>query len=145
MKFRGGNGTVSDVLYENIVIDQPIQWGIWIGPAQQSDSADLCAPHPCSICWPFLPDQKCPGVPGARYINITLRNITVLNPGRSAGVLIADASAPMENVVFDNVVVKNAKKEDPWGDGFDCENVNGVATGGTDPVPSCFKKAATLQ
>ena len=79
-------------------------------------------------------------MPSCRYINITLRNVTVMNPQRSAGVLIADASTPMENIVFDNVVVKNARKEDPWGDGYDCEHVNGVATGTTDPVPSCFKK-----
>jgi hypothetical protein len=51
MKFRG-SGNISDVLYENIVMDEPEQWPIWIGPAQQSDSVDLCAAHPCSICWP---------------------------------------------------------------------------------------------
>ena len=54
MKFRG-EGTIEDVTYENIVIDNPSQWPIWIGPAQQSDSKNLCAAHPCSICWPTLP------------------------------------------------------------------------------------------
>lgn len=139
MKFRGGNGTISDVVYENIVIDHPSQWAIWIGPAQQSDSDDLCAAHPCSICWPELPGATCPGVPGALYANITLRNITVISPKQSPGVLIADPSTPMQNVVFDNVKVSNPGSE-PWGNSFyKCENVNGVATGTTDPVPPCFK------
>ena len=39
--------SIEDVLYENITIDEPEQWPIWIGPAQQSDTADLCAAHPC--------------------------------------------------------------------------------------------------
>jgi polygalacturonase len=51
MKFRGNGGIVSNVTYENIVMDQPEQWPIWIGPAQQSDSDNLCAPNGgCSIC-----------------------------------------------------------------------------------------------
>ena len=40
MKFRGGDttegGRVSNVLYENIYMEAPEQWAIWIGPAQQS-------------------------------------------------------------------------------------------------------------
>eukprot|EP00038_Savillea_parva_P006047 m.161370 g.161370 ORF g.161370 m.161370 type:complete len:429 (+) comp12066_c0_seq1:139-1425(+) len=140
LKFRGGNGSVSDVLYENIVMDDPEQWAIWIGPAQQSDSKNPCAPHPCSICWPTIPDAVCPGVPGAQYANITLRNITVNNPKQSPGVLIADASTPMQNIVFDNVVINNPASS-PWGNDFyKCENVQGIATGGTTPVPPCFKK-----
>jgi hypothetical protein len=31
MKFRGNGGVVSNVTYENIVMDQPQQWPIWIG------------------------------------------------------------------------------------------------------------------
>ena len=40
MKFRGSDteegGRVSNVLYENIYMDAPEQFAIWIGPAQQS-------------------------------------------------------------------------------------------------------------
>merc|ERR1712110_554643 len=53
-KFRGDNGRISNVLFENIYIEAPEQWAIWIGPAQQSDSSSLCAAHPCSLCWPQL-------------------------------------------------------------------------------------------
>ena len=38
MKFRAGEGgLIEDILYENMYIDTPSQWPIWIGPAQQSD------------------------------------------------------------------------------------------------------------
>ena len=69
--------------------------------------------------------------------NITLRNITINNPKLSAGVLLANASDPMRAIVFDNVVVNNPASK-PFGDGYYCENVHGVATGNTRPVPACF-------
>lgn len=39
--------SISDILYENILIERPKQWGIWIGPAQQTG-------NPCSLLWPHL-------------------------------------------------------------------------------------------
>ncbi|GAB5363910.1 hypothetical protein AAMO2058_000923900 [Amorphochlora amoebiformis] len=140
-KFRAGEkpGLISNVLFENIVIDAPEQWGIWIGPAQQSDSNDLCAAHPCSLCWPMLPFSKCDMPVSGSYENITLRNISILNPGKSPGVLLGNSKNPMRNVLFDNVKVLNPKKK-PWRhDYYKCVGVNGVATGGTWPVPECFK------
>lgn len=38
MKFRGPHyegGRIEDVMFENITIESPLQWPIWIGPAQQ--------------------------------------------------------------------------------------------------------------
>ena len=35
MKFRG-SGVVSNVVYENIIMDSPEQWSIWIGPLARS-------------------------------------------------------------------------------------------------------------
>jgi len=144
MKFRAvdhaGAGVISNVLYENIWMEEPEQWPIWIGPAQQSDSWNLCAGHPCSICWPSVPFTKCHPSLGT-YANITLRNITVNNPKMSPGVLLGDSSNPMQNVVFEDVVVNNPGSK-PWGnESYMCENVNGIAKGRTSPVPPCFKKA----
>ena len=34
--YRDTAGLVENVLYENITIVEPEQWGIWIGPAQQA-------------------------------------------------------------------------------------------------------------
>lgn len=141
MKFRGGDtpGRISNVLYENIIIDNPEQWPIWIGPAQQSDSVELCAAHPCSICWPELKGAECNPPPAGSYVNITLRNVTINNPKMSPGVILANATNPMVNVTFDSVVVNNPGAK-PWGDKYyECQNVHGVATGSTSPVPPCFK------
>jgi len=141
MKFRG-SGHVSDVLYENIVIDQPAQFAIWIGPAQQCDGCsltELCSTKggPCSICWPTV--GQCHGVENAFYRNITLRNVTVLNPKQSAGALIADKTSPMKNIVFEDVVVKNPASKPFGADNYKCDYVNGVAKGKTYPVPPCMK------
>ena len=134
-------GSIEDVLYENITIDEPEQWPIWIGPAQQSDTADLCAAHPCSICWPELPFTKCDAPAMGTMHNITLRRITINRPKMSPGVLIAPSANPATNVTFDGVVVNDP----PSGAGshggqyYRCDAFQGVATGGTSPVPPCFE------
>jgi len=140
MKFRS-NGHISDILYENIYMERPIQWAIWIGPAQQSDSSNLCAAHPCSLCWPTVPFSQCNAATGGFYKNIVLRNVTIQNPLGGTGVILAHGSSPMQGVTFDNVRVIDASSR--WLGGgvayHTCENVNGgIAKGNTWPVPSCF-------
>ena len=141
MKFRGDGGTIQDVTYENIVIDAPSWWPIWIGPAQQSDSNDLCAAHPCSLCWPDAPFATCKAG-ASTFRNILLRNITINGPRGSPGVLLGHATARMENVTFEDVVVNNPALLDT--DYHTCEGVgSGVATGTTRPVPACFEDQTT--
>jgi hypothetical protein len=86
-KFRDDAGTIEDVTYENILIDEPGQTAIWIGPAHpcslQSDSDKPCAAHPCSLCWPETPLSKCNLPAVATNKNIVLRIITV-NMGGNA-------------------------------------------------------------
>ena len=146
MKFRGGDedrgGSITNVLYENIYMEQPEQFAIWIGPAQQSDSSILCAAHPCSLCWPQLEDlgAECNMNKNFIYENITLRNVTILEPqfGYGQGVIIGNPETPMKNIVFDGVRVIGAS--DPNLESYhSCEGVeNGVAEGDTYPVPFCF-------
>jgi polygalacturonase len=140
MKFRADTGgLIADVLYENIVMDTPEQWPIWIGPAQQSDSNDLCAAHPCSLCWPIVPGAQCtPSL--STYRNVTLRNITIINPKQSPGLILANTSNPMTDIVFEDVIVKNPGSF-PLGEKYYlCDGVGtGVARGKTWPVPPCFK------
>ncbi|GAM22132.1 hypothetical protein SAMD00019534_053070 [Acytostelium subglobosum LB1] len=139
-KFRG-SGLISDVLYENIVMFEPEQWPIWIGPAQQSDNVDICLPHPCSLCWPEIPLAECNMPNNASYVDITLRNITVINPVKETGVIIGSATNPMTNILFDGVVFQNS--DGPVASYFACEHVaSGLATGGTYPVPSCFQSSS---
>jgi len=153
LKFRGA-GSISDVLYENIVIDEPSRWGIWIGPAQQVESGKSAngtshivnpcsAGGGCSLCWPMVPFTECHGTKNGLYRNITLRNITINNPKASPGVMMADKDSPMVGVVFDGVRVNNPGSS-KWGSNYNCENVQGgVAMGDTTPVPACFKDLTT--
>jgi hypothetical protein len=58
----------------------------------------------------------------------------------SPGVILSADDAPMEGIVFDNVVFNNPGDQ-PWGDDYyTCAGVkSGVATGTTWPVPPCFE------
>ena len=146
MKFGEGDeekgGRISNVLYENIYMEAPEQFAIWIGPAQQSDSSILCAAHPCSLCWPQLEDlgATCNMFPNFIYENITLRNITIQDPKFSygQGVIIGNLETPMENIVFDDVRVIDAANAEVERY-HTCKGVaTGVALGQTYPVPDCF-------
>lgn len=79
-------------------------------------------------------------MPAGTFRNILLRNISILNPKTSPGVILANVSTPMLNVTFDDVVVTNPGTE-PFGtDYYYCENVHGIATGKTWPIPPCFQQ-----
>ena len=119
MKFRRGDGgLIEDVTYENIVIDNNEQWPIWIGPAQQSDSRDLCYANPCSLCWPMVPGAECFGAPRSQYRNIVLRNIWIRNPSGSPGVILADPSMPIEGLLFEDVRVTTCQDTYRYRDSF---------------------------
>jgi len=150
LKFNGGAetqpGLIENVLYENIHIYEPEQWPIWIGPAQQADSRDVCHPNPCSLCWPTLPFSACSAPSDGRYNNITLRNVTIIRPKMSPGVIMGPSRSPMTNITFEDVRVVGPGWY-PWGDDFyHCEGVaSGIATGATWPVPPCFRDHTTSQ
>lgn len=133
---EGEHAIIEDVLYQNITISAPSQWAIWIGPAQQADSKNVC-----SMGWPSLsPLATCPVTANCTWRNITLRDITIIDPAESPGVIIGSQENPMQSVVFDNVVVKRGVKE-PWGkDGYACYGVDkdSVTKGRTWPVPPSF-------
>ena len=129
-----GTGEIRDVLYENIVIDNPTQWAVWIGPQQAVyDGA-------CSLLWPYVNlDKGCPVPLNMVWDNLVFRNITINNPAQSPGVIWGNEAGPMSNIVFDNVVV-NGAPDFPFGDAYLCRGVKGgVAKGGTNPAPSCFE------
>merc|ERR1712217_529770 len=124
---------------ENIVMDEPEQAPIWIGPAQQSDSRDFWAGNPCSIFWPQVPGTQCHVPLAGTFKIITLRNITINSPRQSPGLIFGNETNPMKDIVFDSVRV-NRPGSKPWGSNFyKCSNVQGVAQGSTWPVPPCFE------
>lgn len=113
MKFRAATpqkpGLISDVLYENIIIDSAEQWPIWIGPAQQAISGNPCTASPCSLCWPIVPGAHCEAISPSTFVNITLRNITINNLVTSAGVVLGDSKNgfPIDGITFDSVKINN--------------------------------------
>ena len=129
----GETGEITDVTYENILINNASQWSIWIGP-QQAGYKDAC-----SLLWPFVPTTSCPIPVGITWNNITLRNVTINGPQLSPGVILGNSSNPMLNILFDNVVVTKPGIL-PWGNRYyACEGVEGIAQGNTEPPPPCFK------
>lgn len=96
---------IEGVVYENITMESPSQWPIWIGPAQQADNTDFCHPNPCSLCWPMAPGSKCHVVQNAKFRNITLRNVHINNPARSPGVIFGNHMDTIDTVLFENVQV----------------------------------------
>lgn len=140
---KSGNSTdalasaeISRLTFEDVVMDAPSQVPIWIGPAQEADSAGAC-----SLLWPEAPFAKCPPPPTTiAWSDITLRRIAIVAPVQSPGLVLGNAQRPMRNVRFDNVTVTPADpSKRPWkGRFYHCEGVDGVASGGTAPVPPCF-------
>lgn len=129
----GARASISNILYQNITMYSPQQWAIWMGPAQQTGQK-------CPLYWPGVPNSQCLMSGAQTWTNITLRDITVYSPNRSPGVLIGNDTNPITNVLFDNVVI-HSPGDYPWGDQFyECDNIQGTATGTTDPIPPCFKK-----
>lgn len=90
------------------------------------------------MLWPWIPGLKCPAPIETVFTNITLRDVKVVQPQTSPGVILGNSTSPMTGIVFDHVVVEGGGTQ-PWGkDGYKCEGVKGIATGGTSPVPPCF-------
>ena len=147
MKFReiaeGQVSLVQDVTYENIYIKEPEQWGIWIGPAQQSDSRKFWQGHPCSLLWPEIPGATCKPAERGIYKNILLRNITLDNPKLQPGVILSSPDYLMQNITFDSVRVINWKGRKDRLQYKVCQGVNASSAqvlGETHPIPSCFKE-----
>lgn len=149
IKFRssgGAGGVIKDVLYENIRIEKPSAWPIWIGPAQQDIKQkdekfyNPCHGDPCSLCWPKVPFANCDS-PAGLFAHITLRNITIVKPKLSPGVIFGNSTNPIQGLVFDGVRVTDPPSDGAFGKKYYyCKGVSsGIAKGDTWPVPPCFK------
>ena len=153
IKFRksaANEGLIENVTYENIYIQKPESWPIWIGPQQAgikeaNQTYNPCHGDPCSLCWPgclktgtcTTLGASCPPVNGT-IRNLVLRNITINQPKLSPGIMIGDASNPV-HVTFDSVRFIDPPKDGAFKtDFFYVKGVNGVATGNTWPIPPGF-------
>ena len=129
-----GTGEITNILYEDIVIEGAEQWAFWIGPQQAGYGGAS------SLAWPYLPGTKCPVPDNITWNNLTFRNILIDSPSFSPGVILGNETNPMSNIHFDNVRVKNGWAIPWFGEYYKTENVvNATAIGGTNPVPPFFK------
>lgn len=103
-------GLIQDIRLENVTMERPTQWPIWIGPQQRTDDPnDACSANPCSLCWPMTTSAQCSPAEQATFRNITFKNVRINNPRISPGVILADERSPIEGLVFDNVRVTRGR------------------------------------
>ena len=132
----GSTGEITDIVYEDVTMTDPVWWPIWIGPQQQQEPGSKLG-RDCALQYPL---GQCPTQGCVTFSNITLRRVTVKGHALfSPGVLLGNASNPMRNVVFEDVVFENPAGRLPFPGGYKCESVDGVVLGRTSPVPSCFR------
>ena len=116
-----GDGLISRITYENIVINKPIWWAIYIGPQQQHQPNGGCDPG-CSFFYPIV--RECPTNPHVTISDVTLRNITTFDNVLPAGIIRCNSTNPCKNFVFEDVNVKS-KVWDILGYGYITEFVEG--------------------
>ncbi|EOD12567.1 hypothetical protein EMIHUDRAFT_436377 [Emiliania huxleyi CCMP1516] len=124
---------ISNILYEDILIDRPRWWAIWIGPQQQHE------PHSslglkCALDYPL--SRHCPTQGCVTFANITLRNVHIERPLISPGVIKGNATSPITGLAFDNVTVSRPGRF-PFGASYECEHASGRAVG-SSPPPACL-------
>lgn len=125
-----GSGIVEQITYKNIVGHSPLWYPLWIGPQQQQQPGT--AGTGCSFLFPIV--KACPTQPRVTIRDITVSNATFTGGLTLPGVLLANASNPYTNIVFDNVNNTGpflVSKE------YVCEHVNVTTVGASSPTPSC--------
>ena len=130
---------ITNIVYEDITMDKPLWWPVWIGPQQQQEPGTALG-RKCALQYPIL--NHCPTQGCVSFTNITLRRITITDPLLSPGVIMGNTTAGVNNMhglVFEDVVVENPGMW-PYKRNYQCKFASGVAKGKTSPVPPCFEK-----
>eukprot|EP00929_Paragymnodinium_shiwhaense_P056785 TRINITY_DN28433_c0_g2_i1.p1 TRINITY_DN28433_c0_g2~~TRINITY_DN28433_c0_g2_i1.p1 ORF type:complete len:461 (-),score=52.83 TRINITY_DN28433_c0_g2_i1:135-1517(-) len=127
---------IQDILYQDIKIDRPLWWAIWIGPQQQHEpGSDLG--EKCALTYPI--HNHCPTQSCVEFKNITLRRITVTDPLLSPGVLLGNESSRLD-VTFDDVVFKYTNPiggRFPFGRHLKCSYADLKVAKASSGTPSC--------
>ncbi len=104
-----------------------------IGPQQQHEPHEALG-EKCALFFPIV--DSCPTQGCATYDDITLRNVSIIEPWLSGGVILGNTSNPMTNIVFDGVTITRPGSY-PFGPGYHCESASGW-TRNSHPVPDCL-------
>jgi len=141
---EGSTGEITDITYEDVNMDQPEWWPIWIGPQQQQEPGGSLGTK-CSLEYPF---GQCPTQGCVTFKNITLKDVKVNSPWFSPGVILGNNSNPMQGIVFDNVTFDFGGHSNspfsgnvPWGRVYQCTYVRGRSSGSTSPQPFWSSKS----
>lgn len=130
---------LEDIRFEDVRIDRPFWWPVWIGPQQQHEPGSALG-HKCALVYPLFGTQ-CPTQGCATFRNIHLRNVTVNDPLLSPGVVLGNASRPMQGIVFDGVRVRFGdnplRGRFPWGRDYMCKAADVQNVAGTVPALQC--------
>eukprot|EP01065_Artemidia_motanka_P026965 TRINITY_DN32203_c0_g1_i1.p1 TRINITY_DN32203_c0_g1~~TRINITY_DN32203_c0_g1_i1.p1 ORF type:complete len:473 (+),score=173.92 TRINITY_DN32203_c0_g1_i1:56-1420(+) len=131
----GAKAILADITYEDVNIYKPLWWSIWIGPQQQHEPGSALGDK-CALDYPI--DKHCPTQGCADFRNITLRRVNVTEPLLAPGVLLGNASNPMQGIVFEDVVFTGMHAALPFPSGakYRCTAVDLTAIR-SNPVPDC--------
>jgi hypothetical protein len=133
-KGGGAFGSITNVVYQDVTIHNTLWWPIWVGTQQQHQPGG--SGTDCSFLYPIL-NTTCPTDPEITLANFTFRRVNIFGGLLSPGVLIANASNPGTGFLFDGVIAHNASLW-PVPTGYIAQSIQGIATGGTSPVPPGF-------
>lgn len=131
---------IEDITYEDISIDKPFWWSVFIGPQQQQEPGSALGDK-CALQYPFFGSQ-CPTQGCATFKDITLRNVHIKDPVLSPGFILGNSTNPMQNITFDNVTVDfagmlSARGRFPNGRKFVCTDAEVNSVHGTSLAPTC--------
>jgi len=122
-----GLGLIENIIYDNITIDRPLWYSIYIGPQQQKQPDGS---GPGCMFYPLNPD--CPTEPRVSIKDIILKDVKSDNGLLLPGIIRCNETNPCDNFMFDNVNVSGWMSNK----GYICENINGISYD-SYPIP-CF-------
>jgi len=96
----GSGGEITNIVYEDIKINFPIWWNIYIGPQQMKEPDGR---GPGCMLYPIDPD--CATEPLITIANITLRNIESHSGFLPPGIIRCNETNPCTGINFENVQV----------------------------------------
>jgi len=123
-----GYGMVSNITFENIVMDHPVWWGVYIGPQQMKEPS---GDGPGCMVYPL---QPCPTQPLISITNITLRNVTSEGGYLPAGIIRCNKTNPCTGFKFEDVTIKSFFW-DTLKQGYISEYIEGETSGNVFPDP----------
>jgi len=130
-----GHGIVKNITYENILVEEPLWWPVYIGPQQQKQP-DGTGPG----CMLYPLDGYCPTQPRVSVSDVVLRNVEIKHALLGPGIVRCDPSNPCSNFSFENVRVNGLFVLERH---FICENTF-VAIHDVVPPLGCKFTAQTL-